>query len=175
MMKSSHPEIHIVKELLKAIDRNEEDIRLPWLEQEELDRYADYLVKKGLVTLAQDGDDDNCLRTSTAGKALLKLMQRLGQFVGEKAETEETEEAEYGNWTPARGHAETEEWYNRLLLPYVLEQAEVARLEVQLRQDYDEEAMEELGERMSRLETLENLRETMRRITDQKMDTMFDI
>jgi hypothetical protein len=172
MMKSNHPEIHIVKELLKAIDRNEEVIRIPWLEQEELDGYADYLVKKGLVTLVQDGDDDSCLRTSTAGKALLELMQRLSQFAGEKAETEE---AEYGDWTPARGHAETEEWYNRLLLPYVLEQAEVARLEAQLRQDYDEEAMEELGERMSRLETLENLQETMRRITDRKMDTMFDI
>lgn len=176
-MNEKLSELEIVKKLLRAIDRNEEDISIPWMEQEELDRYADYLVNKGLVTLVQDDENNHCLQTSTAGKALLMLMHRLNQFSGDRTEAEETEPgvAEHGDWTPDQCRAETEEWRNRLLLPLVLEQAEVARLEVQLRQDYDEEAMEELGTRMSRLETLENLRETMRRIKDQRMDSTFDV
>ena len=176
-MSENLSELDIVKKLLKAIDRGGDDIHMPELEQEDVDRYSDFLIEKGLVTLVRENDDTDYLQTSTTGKALLMLMHRLSQFSGEKQDMIEPEPAivEESDWTPARCKAETEEWRNRLLLPYVLEQAEVARLEVQLKEDYDEEAMEELAQRMSRLETLENLRETMRRLNEQKLDSMFDI
>jgi hypothetical protein len=168
-MNGNQLKLRIVEEILEAIEHGKDDISIPELGQEELDTYSEYLLHKGLVTFVRGNGNSEYLQTSESGKALLALLRKLNCFTGHMVPDDP---AEQDDWTPARGKAETAAWHDRMMVPYVLEQAEVTRLEAQLKQDYDEEAMQELEDRLHRMETLRNLLETMQKLRDSKPDSM---
>ena len=77
---------------------------------------------------------------------------------------------EFGAWSPSRGREETIQWRDSILQSYVLQQAEITRLEAQLSADDDEEGEIELDQRYWRLSALQNMLDKMGHVARESVE-----
>jgi hypothetical protein len=170
-MNCNNSELRMVEELLQAIDRGQYGIYRITLTTEELEKYTGCLLQSKLATIAENSDGSDTLKLTPVGKALAGLVQMIQGL--EKQEPDKDESEYISAETLQRSRAETEQCRNRLMNTYVIEQAEVIRLETQLKYDRDEEAVQELEERRFRLGKLKGLINTMQRMIDNNFNIRF--
>ncbi len=162
-MNRNPSQLKIIEEILKRAGSDEDSICHQLnLAPEDYDRYRNYLLRIGLVKADTDDGYVGILQVTSAGKALLRLIDRIDGLIGQDVEGDALDYGEeFGAWSPSRGMEETMGWRDTILQNYVLEQAEITRLETQLSTDDDDEGETELEQRYRRLSALQNLLDKM--------------
>ena len=173
-MNRTQPGLKVIEKILRQIERGEEEISQQLgFTPDEFDRYCGYLMGSGLIKAVRRDGQCGVLRLTTSGKALLTLVDKLDWFGG--AEFGDGSKGRYGRggepWQAwrKRERAEVVEMIRgRLVQAYVLEEAEVVRLEAQLGEGEDEEGEIELERRCQGKSILRNLLDTFQHLAGEQ-------
>jgi len=132
------------------------------LAPEEFNQYRSYLLKTCLANETIDNEHTH-LQPTSAGYALVRLIDKLDSVAINDGESKDLAVEECSPLPISSDRAATVELLRKgLLQSYVLEQAEVIRLETQLRYS---EANEKLIEETEAIEIMEEFREHQRRLS----------
>ena len=159
-MNRRQSELQVIKTMLKMGTKGEAGIQSQLgLTPEEFEGYRRHLIRKGLVNKNTDDGHIHTLQPTPSGEALVRFLDRLDSL---EADVEEIESLPVEQWPPmplsSQKAATMKLMQNGLLKAYVLEQAEVTRLEALQRYDEgDEELIEELAQHQLKLEWLHDL------------------
>jgi len=163
-MNSNRSHLQILAGILKMGASDEGSIRQHLgLAPEEFNRYRSYLLRNGLAKAVTDNEGAGLLQPTSGGEALLRVADKLGAL-------DATDSRDARSWHTAeqdarsffRSRAATIKMLQKKLLwAYVMEQAEVTRLEAQLEAGGgdDNEGEVELEEHLRKLRALQMLLE----------------
>ena len=165
-MNSKQLHLETIEKILKMVGNGQGSIRQQLgLDHEEFLEHYSHLLRSGLAKADTGNGHNSFLQLTPSGEALLLLIDGIDALDASDVEEGAVEYAEeVGMELSGRELSDTMEWRDRLLRSYVLEQAEVARLQAQLRDDDDEEGELELEQRQQRLGWLQNLLEMFQRL-----------
>ncbi len=167
-MNNNWSHLQAIEDILKMISVGEGSAEQLALAPDEFDRYCSYLLRCGLVTVNTDSGYVDLLRPTSAGKALLLLIDKIEALCASDIEEDTVEyREELDTRLPNREWAETIEWRDRIFQAYVLEEAELTRLEIQMEGVDDEEGESELEQRHQNLSVLRNLLDTFQRLVGE--------
>ena len=153
-MNGKRNDMQIIRDMLKMGTTTETSMQYRLgLEEGDFDRYRRHILRRGFATETIDPSQDYVLQPTPAGEALMRLIDTLESIDTRKQK---------GEHSPAKGQSSAVLSPNmavtvmlmrdKLFQGYVLEQAEVARLEAQLKYDGDdEELMKEHKQREQKL------------------------
>ena len=163
-MNERESKLHIIKEILASCTGGGVGVsNLPDLTPEELDRYQSYLLRAGLVEKTTGDGDVYSLRPTMAGETLLHLIDSLETLASSDKESKCLLAKEYPPMPPSPNKmAIVKTIQTKLLQAYVLEQAEVIRLETQLRSGVD---TEDLIEKTEASELIKEFEERQRKLS----------
>ena len=151
-------DLQIIRDMLKMGTATETGMQSQLgLPPEEFDRHRRHLLQRGLAIETIDPSRDFLLQPTSAGEALMHLIDTVESIEGRKQQKERPPTKEQSSVALSPNMAVTVMLMrNKLFQGYVLEQAEAARLEAQLKYDGDdEELMKEHKQREQKLGLLQ--------------------
>lgn len=159
-MKGTRLYLDVIRDMLSMGACDEDSmIRQLGLAPSEFERFRSYLLRAGLAASITVGDSSCILQPTPRGERLLRLLEKLEAPDGPRADTGNyVDEAPAVPPRPASA-GKGSLLRQRLLQIYVMQQAEVARLEAQLRDGEDEggTGASEMKMRQRRLRTIGEL------------------
>ncbi len=164
-MNVEKPNLQIIKNILKMGAAGEVSIPERFgLVSEEFNQYRDYLLKRHLANEITDDKHSHFLQPTPAGYALVRIIDKLDSVSENDEESHQGPGAEECLPMPISSDRVTtvKLLRNKLLQAYILEQAEITRLEAQLRYA---ESNGELIEEVDVMDIIEEFKEHERRFS----------
>ena len=170
-MNGKRTDMQIIRDMLKMGTIAETDMQYQLgLPEEHFDIYRRHVLRKGFAIETIDPSQDFILQPTPAGKTLAHLIDTLEEIEVKKPK---------GEHSPAKGQspmalspnmtATVMLMQDRMFQAYVLEQAEVARLEAQLKHDGDdEELMKEHKHHKQKMNLLGEFLNVLTHLVDQQ-------
>ncbi len=142
-MNGKQTDVQIIRDMLKmgAATETSMQYRLG-LEEEDFDRYRRHVLKRGFAIETIDPTRDFILEPTPAGQSLLRLIDTLESIDTKKQKRAHSPAKEQSPMALSPNMAATVMlMQDRMFQAYILEQAEVVRLEAQLKHDGDDEEL----------------------------------
>ena len=155
-MNGKQNDMQIIRDMLRMGNATETSMQHQLgLPPEEFDRYRRHLLRKGFATETIDPTQDFILQPTPAGQALVHMINTMESIETKKQKPNRPAEVQPSVPLSPNMAVTVMLMRDRLFQGYVLEQAEVARLEAQLKYDGDdEELMKEHKQREQKLNLL---------------------
>lgn len=136
-------DLQVIRDMLKMGTATETDMQSQLgLPTEEFDRYRRHLLNRSLAIETIDPSRDFLLQPTPAGESLMHLIDTVESIEGRKQQKEHLPSGKQASVALSPNMAVTVTLMrDKLFQGYVLEQAEVARLEAQLKYDGDDEEL----------------------------------
>ena len=170
-MNGKRTDVQIIRDMLKMGTATETSMQYQLgLPPEEFDRYRRHLLRRGFAIETIDPSRDYILQPTPAGQALMRLIDTLESIDTKKQEREHPPTREQSTVVLSPNMAVTMMLMrDRLFQGYVLEQAEVTRLEALLKYDGDdEELIKEYKQREQKLNLLHEFFGVLSQLVDQQ-------
>ncbi len=167
-MNKRQSELQVIKTILKMGAKREADIQSQLgLTPQEFEGYRRYLIRKGLVNKGNGNGHIHALQPTSSGEALVRLIDKLDSVAMNDEESRSLDVEERLPMPIASDRVTTAKLLRGgLLRSYVLEQAELVRLETQLRYGGENGEMIEETEAIELVGEVEGRRQKLTMIQD---------